>query len=196
MRTSSSATGTSAPSTPPQANSSANSAGCGQYVARWSIWRLCASVTRECRRTLLLQGHRTVSAQVGHELGRLQDGDGESAAAQESPPQARACHPAHHIDGIIETMPHITVPDIRVAPSAGLLMELEDYNCQPVAEAAGHAGPHRLKHPLSRAAWDDEQILRSAARAGSRVPRRRRGHPGAQGRALPSTGSGAARSVR
>ena len=45
----------------------------------------------------------------------------------------------------------------------GLLMELEDHNCQPVAEAAGHRGPHRLQHLLSRAVWDDEQVLNIAA---------------------------------
>jgi hypothetical protein len=28
----------------------------------------------------------------------------------------------------------------------GLLMELDDYTCQPVAGAAGHRGPHRLQH--------------------------------------------------
>jgi hypothetical protein len=28
----------------------------------------------------------------------------------------------------------------------GLLMELDDHNCQPVAEAIGHRGPHRLQH--------------------------------------------------
>jgi SRSO17 transposase len=41
----------------------------------------------------------------------------------------------------------------------GLLMELEDHNCQPVAEAVGHRGPHRLQHLLSRAVWDDQQVL-------------------------------------
>jgi SRSO17 transposase len=45
----------------------------------------------------------------------------------------------------------------------GLLMELEDYNCWSVAEAVGHAGPRRLQHLLSRAAWDDEQVLEQAA---------------------------------
>ena len=34
----------------------------------------------------------------------------------------------------------------------GLLMELEDHNCWSIAEAAGHRGPHRLQHLLSRAA--------------------------------------------
>src|SRR6476660_114413 len=42
---------------------------------------------------------------------------------------------------------------------SGLLMELEDHNCQPVAEAIGHRGPHRLQHLLSRAVWDDQQVL-------------------------------------
>src|SRR5215469_1442944 len=45
----------------------------------------------------------------------------------------------------------------------GLLMELEDYNCWTIAEAAGHAGPYRLQHLLSRAAWDDEQLLQAGA---------------------------------
>ena len=33
----------------------------------------------------------------------------------------------------------------------GLLSELEDHNCWTLAEAAGHAGPHRMQHLLSRA---------------------------------------------
>jgi len=41
----------------------------------------------------------------------------------------------------------------------GLLMELDDHNCWAVAEAVGHRGPHRLQHLLSRAVWDDEQVL-------------------------------------
>jgi SRSO17 transposase len=40
----------------------------------------------------------------------------------------------------------------------GLLMELDDHNCQPVAEAIGHRGPHRLQHLLSRAVWDDQHL--------------------------------------
>jgi SRSO17 transposase len=46
---------------------------------------------------------------------------------------------------------------------SGLLMELEDYNCWTIAEAVGHAGPHRLQHLLSRAAWDDQRVLQLAA---------------------------------
>jgi SRSO17 transposase len=42
-------------------------------------------------------------------------------------------------------------------------MELEDYNCWTLAEALGHCGPHQLQHLLSRAAWDDEQVLERAA---------------------------------
>ncbi len=45
----------------------------------------------------------------------------------------------------------------------GLLMELDDRNCWTVAEAAGHRGPHRLQHLLSRAVWDDQQVLDIAA---------------------------------
>ena len=45
----------------------------------------------------------------------------------------------------------------------GLLMELEDYNCWSIAEAVGHSGPHRLQHLLSRAVWDDQQVLDTAA---------------------------------
>ena len=45
----------------------------------------------------------------------------------------------------------------------GLLMELEDRNCWTLAEAAGHRGPHRLQHLLSRAVWDDQQALDIAA---------------------------------
>jgi SRSO17 transposase len=47
--------------------------------------------------------------------------------------------------------------------AAGLLMELEDYNCWSIAEAVGHRGPHRLQHLLSRAVWDDRQVLDAAA---------------------------------
>jgi SRSO17 transposase len=46
---------------------------------------------------------------------------------------------------------------------SGLLMELEDYNCWSIAEAVGHRGPHRLQHLLSRAVWDDQQVLEAAA---------------------------------
>jgi len=46
---------------------------------------------------------------------------------------------------------------------SGLLMELEDHNCQPVAEAVGQLGPHRLQHLLSRAVWDDQQVLDNAS---------------------------------
>jgi SRSO17 transposase len=45
----------------------------------------------------------------------------------------------------------------------GLLSELEDVNCWTLAEAAGHSGPHRLQHFLSRAAWDAELVLDLAA---------------------------------
>ncbi len=42
---------------------------------------------------------------------------------------------------------------------AGLLMELDDHNCWTIAEAAGHCGPHRLQHFLSRAVWDDQHVV-------------------------------------
>jgi hypothetical protein len=45
----------------------------------------------------------------------------------------------------------------------GLLMELDDRNCWTIAEAIGHRGPYRLQHLLSRAVWDDQQILDIAA---------------------------------
>jgi len=45
----------------------------------------------------------------------------------------------------------------------GLLMELEDHNCWTIAEAAGHRGPHRLQHLLSRAVWDEQRVLDIAA---------------------------------
>jgi hypothetical protein len=45
----------------------------------------------------------------------------------------------------------------------GLLMELEECNCWSIAEAAGHSGPHRLQHLLSRAVWDEQQVLDTAA---------------------------------
>ena len=46
---------------------------------------------------------------------------------------------------------------------SGLLMELDDHNCWTIAEAVGHRGPHRLQHLLSRAVWDDQQVLDTAA---------------------------------
>jgi SRSO17 transposase len=46
---------------------------------------------------------------------------------------------------------------------SGLLMELEDHNCWTIAEAMGHRGPHRLQHLLSRAVWDEQQMLDIAA---------------------------------
>ena len=42
-------------------------------------------------------------------------------------------------------------------------MELDDHNCWTIAEAAGHRGPHRLQHLLSRAVWDDQQVMDIAA---------------------------------
>ena len=45
----------------------------------------------------------------------------------------------------------------------GFLMELDDYNCWTIAEAAGHPGPHRMQHLLSRAHCDDGQMLDTAA---------------------------------
>lgn len=45
----------------------------------------------------------------------------------------------------------------------GLLSELEDLNCWTLAEAAGHSGPHKLQHFLSRAVWDEEPALDLAA---------------------------------
>ena|SRR5947209_405292 len=56
----------------------------------------------------------------------------------------------------------------------GLLMELEDYNCWSIAEAAAHSGPHRLQHRLSRPVWDEQQLLarhrHPAASPGPRPP--------------------------
>ena len=45
----------------------------------------------------------------------------------------------------------------------GLLTELEDRNCWTLAEAAGHPGPYRMQHLLSRARVDDQRVLDSAA---------------------------------
>ena len=42
---------------------------------------------------------------------------------------------------------------------SGLLVELEDHSCWTIAEAIGHRGPYRLQHLLSRAVWDDQQVL-------------------------------------
>jgi SRSO17 transposase len=46
---------------------------------------------------------------------------------------------------------------------SGPLMELEDHNCWTIAEAVGHRGPHRLQHLLSRAVWDEQRVLDTAA---------------------------------
>ena len=45
----------------------------------------------------------------------------------------------------------------------GFLMELDDYNCWTIAEAAGHPGPHRMQHLLSRGRCDDGQMLDATA---------------------------------
>ena len=45
----------------------------------------------------------------------------------------------------------------------GLLMELDDHNCWTMAEAAGHPGPHRMQHLLSRARVDDRRLPGTAA---------------------------------
>ena len=59
----------------------------------------------------------------------------------------------------------------------GFLMELEDYNCWTIAEAAGHPGPHRMQHLLSRASVDDGQMLdTTAAWAAGHLAGRRRQH--------------------
>ena len=46
---------------------------------------------------------------------------------------------------------------------SGLLMELDDHNCWTIAEAVGHRGRHRLQHLLSRAVWDDQDVVDTAA---------------------------------
>ena len=43
------------------------------------------------------------------------------------------------------------------------LTELEDHNCWTMAEAAGHTGPHKMQHLLSRARVDEEQMADGAA---------------------------------
>ena len=45
----------------------------------------------------------------------------------------------------------------------GLLAEVEDHNCWTMAEAAGHPGPHRMQHLLSRARVDEQRMLDAAA---------------------------------
>jgi len=45
----------------------------------------------------------------------------------------------------------------------GLLGELDGRNCWTLAEAAGHPGPYRMQHLLSRARVDDQRVLDSAA---------------------------------
>ena len=41
----------------------------------------------------------------------------------------------------------------------GLMTELEDYNCWTLAEAAGHPSPCRMRHLLSRARCDEQEML-------------------------------------
>jgi SRSO17 transposase len=45
----------------------------------------------------------------------------------------------------------------------GFLMELEDHNCWTMSEAAGHSGPHKMQHLLSRASVDDGQMAEESA---------------------------------
>ena len=53
----------------------------------------------------------------------------------------------------------------------GMLTELDGHNCWTMAEAAGHPGPHKMQHLLSRARVDD----RHRCGLGSRAPLRRPG---------------------
>ncbi|MFG3112575.1 hypothetical protein ACGF8E_38260 [Streptomyces tendae] len=53
--------------------------------------------------------------------------------------------------------------EVTVAPAVwrnemGAFMGLERLNCWTLAEVLGHSGPHRLRHFLSRAVWDDETV--------------------------------------
>ena len=48
--------------------------------------------------------------------------------------------------------------------TAGLLLELDTRNCWTLAQALGHAGPHRLQHLLSRARFDHDAARRALAR--------------------------------
>ncbi len=52
---------------------------------------------------------------------------------------------------------------------SGLLMELDDHDCWTIAEAAGHRGPHRLQHLLSRAVWDDQRVADIASAGQSAI---------------------------
>ncbi len=45
----------------------------------------------------------------------------------------------------------------------GMLTELDDHNCWTMAEAAGHPGPHKMQHLLSRARVDDQRMAGTAA---------------------------------
>ena len=45
----------------------------------------------------------------------------------------------------------------------GMLTELDDHNCWTMAEAAGHPGPYRMQHLLSRARIDDQRMPDTAA---------------------------------
>ena len=47
---------------------------------------------------------------------------------------------------------------------SALLMELQDHNCQTMAEAAGHPTPDRMQHFLSRARVDDQKMADETAR--------------------------------
>jgi SRSO17 transposase len=45
----------------------------------------------------------------------------------------------------------------------GMLTELDDHNCWTMAGAAGHPGPHKMQHLLSRARVDDQRMAGTAA---------------------------------
>ncbi|GAA3597050.1 hypothetical protein GCM10022295_92190 [Streptomyces osmaniensis] len=44
-----------------------------------------------------------------------------------------------------------------------MLMELEDVNCWSLSAAICERGPHRLHHLLSRAVWDEQEVLERTA---------------------------------
>jgi fructose-specific component phosphotransferase system IIB-like protein len=67
-------------------------------------------------------------------------------------------------DAGIDSAPRRAGPTWRCRDMVnGLLCELDDHNCWTLAEAAGHAGPYRMQHLLSRARVDDRQLLDAAA---------------------------------
>jgi SRSO17 transposase len=88
---------------------------------------------------------------------------GAAAAAATVADDARSALLADLLDQVAGCFPRRETRQSCGQMVSGLLMELDDHNCWTIAEAAGHRGPHRLQHLLSRAVWDDQRVLDMAS---------------------------------